>query len=167
MSSFTDKHGRPWSIEFTLGSLTRVKAETGVDLLTLHVPDSPALTVLRNDPVTLLQVLLVQLRPQLREKGVGDDAFADSILEEHVWSAVEALLTGMIDYYPPAKRVALQPLLMRVISAARNVRDRTTQQVTTALAGMDLDQLQQQIERSISGSITGSSPGSSDSTPAR
>lgn len=167
MASFKDRQDRSWSIDFTLGSLARVKSETGVDLLTLHVPDSPALAMLRDDPVMLLQVLCVQLRPQFQERGISEQQFADALQEEHVWGAVEALLLAMVDYYPPAKRTALQPLMQRVISAARNVSEKTTRQLQQATMSIDLDDFQQQIERSIVGNSTGSLPASLGSTPDR
>ncbi len=170
MAQFRDKTGRTWLVEFTLGSLTRVKAETGVDLLTLHIPDSPAMCVLRDDVGKLLDVLLVQLRPQMQERGVTVEQFGELLLEEHVWDAVEAILEGMVDYYPPAKRAALQPLMKRVISAARRVRDRATLEITRAMAGTDLDQIEREVEaaiqKSISGNCTGGSPASSASIPA-
>ena len=168
MATFLDNKKRLWSIEFTLGSIARVKAETGLDLLTLHNPHSPALAVIRDDVFKLLQVLLVQLRPQLRDKGVGDEEFADSLHEEHSWDAVAALLTGMVDYYPPEKRAALKPLVETVLSAAANVRNRNLRAIQQTMANSDLKELQQEIEagieRSISGNSTGNSPASSDST---
>lgn len=166
MSSFNDRHGRQWILEFTLGSLARVKTETGVDLLTFHQPDSPALRAMATDPWKLLEVLVSLLRPQLEQKGVSEEAFGDSLLEEHVQAAVEALLTGMVDYYPPAKRTALKTLVDRVLGAVRNVSERANRELTTVMATTDLDAMQKEIETAISGNSTGSSPASSESTPA-
>lgn len=168
MAKFRDKHGHEWLMEFTLGSLARVKSETGVDLLTFHIANSPAMQALQDDPMLLLRVLQVQLRPQLRERGVSDEEFSDSLLEEHAYCAVEALISGMVDYYPPAKRAALQPVVQTTISAARNVRDRADRTLRQEMARVDLNELQGQleteIERSISGITTGSLAGSPEST---
>lgn len=166
MSSFQDRLGRHWVLEFTLGSLARVKSETGVDLLTFHQPDSPALRAMATDPWKLLEVLVSMLRPQLNEKQVTEEDFGNSLLEEHVQAAVEALLTGMVDYYPPAKRTALKTLVDRVLGAVRNVSDRANRELTQVMATTDLDAMQREMESAISGNSTGSSPASSASTPA-
>jgi hypothetical protein len=166
MASFQDRHGKTWPIEITLGVLTRVRSETGIDLLTLHEPESPALQALRDDPVALLAVLLVVLRPRLREAGVSDDQFADSLQEEHVWGAVEALLTGMIDYYPPAKRAPLQTLLATLLSAARKVRDKATRTLQQTVGTTDLETLETQIVQHIDRSMSGGSTSSSPASPA-
>lgn len=171
MSTFADNKGRTWSIDLTFGSICRVKKETGVDLLTLHNPDSPALNLMQEDSEKLLAVLLALVGPQLRAKGIAEEEFVDSLLEEHVLNAVEALMLGMVDYYPPEKQAVLKPLMRKVLGAARNVRDRQTATLRQAVAGVNLDELGRQveeaIEQSISGSSTGGSPASSAAIPTR
>jgi hypothetical protein len=166
MAKFQDRRGRAWLVELDLGAMTRVLREADVDLLTLHNPDSEALRILRDDPVRLLDVLLALLRPQIKAAGITEEDFAGGLLEEHVWQAVEALLEGVTDYYPPEKRAALKPLMERVIGAARNVRDRAARKVMQVMATENLDELQTKIERQIERSISGSSTGSSPASPA-
>lgn len=167
MAVFKDLRGRTWAVDITLGTLARVKSESGLDLLTIHQPDSSVLERLTSDPALLLQTIVAVIRPQLQQQGVTETEFGDSLAEQQAWDATEALLRGLCDYYPPEKRAAMHRLLDAVLSAARNVNSRATAQLAKALGTMEPAAIEQQIERAISGASMTSSPASSASTPAR
>jgi hypothetical protein len=172
MASFLDRHGRKWLVEFDLWTLSRVKRDAEVDLLTLHDPDSAAMQILQGDHVRLLAVLLAVVEPQIKAAGLTEEEFARGLHEEHVWDAVAALLQGVTDYYPPAKRAALQPVIAATIEAARKVKDRSLHKLTQLVMATDMQKLSRQIEQAIenqltSGKFTGPSPASPASTPDR
>lgn len=169
MATFQDSKGRVWLIEVNVGSLARVKRAAGIDLLTVHDPQSTAWQQLTTNVVTLFDTLVALVGSQLQVQQVTADDFGASLTEEQVEQATQAMLQGVIDFYPPEKRAVMNRFLEAVVVAARNTKARTWGKITAKLNQVSPAELQQRIERELektSGASATSSPASSASTPA-
>lgn len=105
---WTDGRGRDWSTAVTVNTVRRVKQLTGVDLL--EVFDGKLMAQLAIDPVLLANVLYAVSKPQADERGVSDEEFGELLAGESIERATEALVQGIIDFFPPARRSVLERL---------------------------------------------------------
>ncbi len=148
MNEFTDKLGREWRLDITVGSAADVEAVSGVDLLRC-VQDGEALTsLLYTDPRRLVKVLGAILSEDMAAGNVSPDSFARGFDGATMERASEALLGAICDFFPRS-RVA------KALKAS----------LTRALTDAD-DRAIQEIEARGFSNSPGSSPESPASTPA-
>ncbi len=71
--------------------------------------DKPELlNQLAGDPIQFVDILYAVIKPQLDELGIDDVAFGESLDGESVERATEALLEGLVDFFPGARKAMLQ-----------------------------------------------------------
>jgi len=162
-TSFTDVRGQTWTIVVNYATLVRVQGETGVDLTKICDPAASTDAELSH-PVTLFRVLCAAVRPQLRERGLTDEAFGELLNEEQAEAAGLALYEAVIDFFRGPKRDALRRAFRKVIQAATAHRENATAALERMLTEPALDEL---IRHSIGGSFAAGSPASSESLPNR
>lgn len=172
MATFRDREGREWTVRVTVGTIVRVRDQSGVDLLEAGELGSSLFERLTGDPVLFWRVLSAVLRPQLDQRGVTPDQLADAMGEDEWEAAFVALVEGTIDFFREPKRGILRKTWAQARTAQRKVEQAAAQRAEAILESGDL---QRQIERALaehvpnapseSGSSSGSSPASPDSTP--
>ena len=170
MKSFTDRQGRPWTLEINYTSLRRIKAATEIDLTRLVDPQSDVMGRLTSDPFLLFDCLIALLQPQLDEKGLTADQFGESLDEEAAERASIALIEATIDFFPERRRMLLKRAFAKVTTAAER---RQTASLDQALRAVESPEFERVIEtalddasRSMSGSSGMNSPALSASTLA-
>lgn len=161
MRSFSDNTGKKWTLEFTLGSLLRVKHGCGVDMLNVFpVPpgEQPLPARLLVETETLANVLVAMVRPYLRGESLSDEAFLERLGGEHIDAARLMLLEDWADFFHEQKRFDQEKVVrtaLATIAEVQSLRNGKADGIDPAA-----------VARSISGKTSGSAPASSDSTPA-
>ena len=117
MKSFTDNLGRTWTLVVNVAAIKRVRALCGVDLNAIveidrnNNPSAELLERLSTDPVLLVDVLFAVCKPECDQKGVTDEDFGAAMAGDAIEQATGALLDEIVDFFPTAKRMALQQIL--------------------------------------------------------
>ena len=117
MKSFTDNLGRTWTLVVNVAAIKRVRALCGVDLNAIvevdkdNNPSAELLERLSTDPVLLVDVLYAVCKTECDQKGVSDEDFGAAMAGDAIEQATAALLDEVVDFFPTAKRAALQKIL--------------------------------------------------------
>lgn len=158
MKSFKDREGRAWDLFLTLGSLKRIKAATGLDMLDLRQwsAESNPLNRLSQDPVVLADTLFALCRSQLDVRGLTDEQFADSLGGEAIDDALLALVEEWSDFFHQGRKPTESTLLRQALDVLKEVRARNAATAET-LAKVTVGEI-------LSRSRT-NSPASSESIP--
>ncbi len=122
MRSFIDNQSRRWMITVNVGTIKRVRALCGVDLLTLIAFDEDTqrantdlLEKLSTDPVLLVDVLYAVCKPEADAQNISDEDFGKAMCGDIIEDATRILLDEIVDFFPEAKRKVYQ----KILSAAR------------------------------------------------
>lgn len=184
MTSFTDKNGQTWDVEFTLAELIRVKARTGLCLVNLTKADveygatkdeaSGKLKLtggraeedsakLSDDIVLFLDVLYVMLEPKAKERGLDTEGFAGVLDSDAIFTAIEAVSTelmlfGQSRQSQPQARAAIERW-----SRAKNQKLATTR--GSFLAKMEAAALTAETSSASPNNVPNSPASSAASTP--
>ena len=162
MKTFRDTADREWTVEINVSTLKRVKDLAGVDLTALIRPNDPTFKDLSSDMFKLFDVLAALVKPQLEQRQITADAFGQSLDENSVEAAVNALLEGVIDFFQADKRAILRRALLKVTTAADRVRRQNLEAAAQRVESTEFDQI---VERAMSGTSSTDSLESSESTP--
>lgn len=95
---FKTADGNEYALTINIGAIKRVRDIAGVDLFTLADPSDggpPLATRLFTDPVLLGQIIAAIVYPQLHERGVTAEAFAEQMDARAVVQAQTALVTQL------------------------------------------------------------------------
>ncbi len=158
MASFKDAQDREWTVRIDVNALKAVRDELDFDLLTQQGAEQ--LAKLAADPILLVATLYVLCKDQIDERELSPEEFGAAFLGEAIAEAVDALMEGMIGFFPERQR----RILMRV-------KEKSNQAVEQALAkveaALDSGEMARTIEDRISSGVDSTnSPASSGSTPA-
>jgi len=105
MSTFTDKNGKDYVIEFDGPSLEKIKKDYGVDLSAV---DGSGVVAVANDGPLLANVCWVLCQKQAKDAGISAEAFGKAMYKGEVFEgAGEALRQALTDFTPPKRRDAL------------------------------------------------------------
>ena len=164
MKQFKDMNGRTWEVSMNVAALKRVRDLLDIDLMQLPIvdendPEASLLHRLGTDPVVLVDVLFVMVKPQADATGVTDDQFAEALGGDALADGSEALIAECISFYRPAVRETL----MKLREKTQAMDAALIQQLKTAMEDPALDE----AIREAAGLPSGDAPESSASTPAR
>lgn len=162
MPQFTDAEGRKWSITINVAALKRVRKLTDVDLFGALDDNFAGINKLFANPEKLCDVLYAIVQPDAEKTGVTDDQFGVALGGDALGSAADALIGGLVDFFPDAKT---RTRLRQVLSKDREIRDLMAEQDAKRIAAIDPQKIVAEIESKLSSSTATSSPASSASTP--
>jgi hypothetical protein len=106
--TFSDTEGRKWTIDVTVATLARVRTLAEVNLLEAIESESKLLDSLSRDPVMLCNVLFAIVKPEADVRSVTDEQFGEALGGDALAEGTEALVQGIIDFFPKARRSLLQ-----------------------------------------------------------
>ena len=166
MQTFKDSKGRAWEIDVTLGSLSLVKSRTGLDLKHIVTGDLRTSLGEMADPEKLFDVLLALTEKQRQDQNVSPEDFGAALNDaDLVESAMEAVINGTVDFFPPRTRAALQSALGTIKKVGTEIRARAIEKADQAVKTLEA-KAAEVLNPSTSKPNAGSSPESSVSTPA-
>ena len=150
MKTFTDNKGRTWTLEVTVATVKRVRALCRVDLNSIveldknNKPSAELLERLSSDPVLLVDVLYAVCKPQADKLGITDEDFGEAMAGDAIEQATGALLDEIVDFFPTAKRMAMQ----KILAATRRFEVLAKKRLEDLLAnGKFEDKLVSELER--------------------
>ena len=158
MSQFKDAQGREWTVRIDVNALRAVRDALDFDLLSKRGVEQ--LGDLAADPILLVATLYVLCKDQIAERELSEKVFAAALYGDAIAEAVDALLEGLIAFFPERQRRALMAVMARIDKVQATAMDK----VEAALESGAMDQM---IEDQItSGLASTSSPESPGSPPA-
>ena len=151
MKSFTDNLGRTWTLVVNVAAIKRVRALCGVDLNAIveidkdNNPTAELLERLSTDPVLLVDVLYAVCKTECDQKGVSDEEFGAAMAGDAIEQATAALLDEVVDFFPTAKRAALQ----KILAATRRIEALAKKKLENILGSAEFEEkLVSELERS-------------------
>ena len=151
MKSFTDNLGRTWTLVVNVAAIKRVRALCGVDLNAIveidkeNNPTAELLERLSTDPVLLVDVLYAVCKTECDQKGVSDEDFGAAMAGDAIEQATAALLDEVVDFFPTAKRAALQ----KILAATRRIEALAKKKLENILGSAEFEEkLVSELERS-------------------
>ena len=161
MKSFTDNLGRTWTLVVNVAAIKRVRALCGVDLNAIveidrnNNPTAELLERLSTDPVLLVDVLYAVCKTECDQKGVSDEEFGAAMAGDAIEQATAALLDEVVDFFPTAKRAALQ----KILAATRRIEALAKKKLENILGSAEFEEkLVSELERSTG--LSSNAPGS-------
>ena len=161
MKSFTDNLGRTWMLVVNVAAIKRVRALCGVDLNAIveidkdNNPTAELLERLSTDPVLLVDVLYAVCKTECDQKGVSDEEFGAAMAGDAIEQATAALLDEVVDFFPTAKRAALQ----KILAATRRIEALAKKKLEDILGSAEFEEkLVSELERSTG--LSSNAPGS-------
>jgi hypothetical protein len=112
MHTFTDKAGRQWPIELTVGSARRCRDEAGFNPLDIALgepadPEAVGITKaqvrLAHDAILFSDVIWSMIRPEAEARKVTREQFDTAFRGEALRSAKAALMEELADFFPPLR----------------------------------------------------------------
>lgn len=97
VKTFNDKTGREWSIDLSFGLWRKIKAEAGVDLLDVAMPDGKSLEQLARLEV-LAEVLWHYCAEQAAAAGITKEQFWDALDGPAIHAGVLAIVKDLEDF---------------------------------------------------------------------
>ena len=163
MKSFTDNLGRTWTLVVNVAAIKRVRALCGVDLNAIveidknNNPTAELLERLSTDPVLLVDVLYAVCKPECEQKSVSDEDFGAAMAGDAIEQATSALLDEVVDFFPTAKRAALQ----KILAATRRIEALAKKKLENILGSAEFEEkLVSELERSTG--LSSNAPGSAE-----
>ena len=163
MKSFTDNLGRTWTLVVNVAAIKRVRALCGVDLNAIvevdkdNNPSAELLERLSTDPVLLVDVLYAVCKTECDQKGVSDEDFGAAMAGDAIEQATAALLDEVVDFFPTAKRAALQ----KILAATRRIEALAKKKLENILGSAEFEEkLVSELERSTG--LSSNAPGSAE-----
>jgi hypothetical protein len=120
-----DATGRTWSSAINVNTIKRVRDLVGVDLVDCF--DGTLFNKLAEDPVLLVGTLHAICKPQAEGRGVSEEAFVELLVGDCITEAVNALVMGLVDFFPKERRGVLARLWatnQKARTAAAQMADR-------------------------------------------
>jgi hypothetical protein len=156
MQSFRDTSGQLWDVVVNTNALRRIKSATGLSVATMAA-DGSLYSALAEDPVMLVDVLCAICKPQMETRNVSEEKFGELLVGDAIDSATTALLEGIIDFFPKARRALLSKALVKIRSLEATAME-------MADKALDDPALEKKLKSILSSSAT-SSAGLPESTP--
>jgi len=151
VTDFQDSKGATWDVALNTTSIKRVKNTLGIDLLDVVSKSSSVLTTLQEDPMVLVDTLYVVCKEQADARGVSDEAFGCGFDGNAIEAATEALIEGLINFFPPRRREILRKVLLKMTEA----EEAAMEEVEKELDKMDAKEMARTaIQQSASGTTS-------------
>jgi hypothetical protein len=139
--TFRDNSNREWTVSIDVAAVKRLKASSlEVDLM--EAVGGDLLQRLTDDPILLVDVIYVLLKPQLDALNLSDEQFGQAMGGDSIDAATAAFLEGLCDFFPSGKR----RILAKMLAKMNSLLDRRLAKANEIL---DSDQLDKLIEREI------------------
>jgi len=118
MSQFTTTDGMEWVLTVNVGTIKRVREQTGINLLSL-VSSPAAVSEVFQDDARLAEVFAAVVQPQLTKAGRSLDDFFSCIDGTVIEQGAEALMREIVNFFPEPRRTVLLAAMEKCMAANR------------------------------------------------
>lgn len=139
---FTDADGRAWPVPVNVSTIKRTRDLIGINLLDIVADNGALMQKLSTDPITLCDVLYCVCKDQADRLSLTDCQFGELLAGDCLEAATLALLEGLTDFFPKAKRELLRTALGKLDAYQGQIIGRLQKR-------MDSPELAAQIEAQI------------------
>ena len=136
MATFEDSKGRQWVVHCDVGTIARVRRETGCDLAKL-LASKEALQELADDPVRLVEVIWSVIEPQAETRSVSPEDFGSSLVGDAIERATDALVEAIIDFFPKRRG----NLLRQLVEKTKSLETAISQKIEKQIEGLTVESL--------------------------
>lgn len=105
MATFKTRDGKEWAVAITIGHLKPLRETCGFEPAKA-IADPAQLSALMLDGERLVQILYVLCEDQIQKAGLTPEAFGMGFDGPAIEKAVEALLGGIVDFFPRSRVAA-------------------------------------------------------------
>lgn len=163
--TFTDTEGRAWTVEVTTSTVTRCRNVLNVDLM--EAIEGSLIPKLVNDPMLLVDVLYVVLKPQADAMGVTDEQFGEALGRGKLWEARDCLASAIVFFSPPEKRSAVRKVWTKTKALTESAMDAVIARIDDPKIDREMVAIVMagHLPEKARGNSSGNSPALSASTP--
>jgi hypothetical protein len=130
-----DSEGRFWSTEITPNDNRRVIKLVGVDLFDAF--DGQLLTRLSRDPMCLVDTLYAVCKPEADDRNLTAEQFAELLVGDAIEEAAEALVQGLLRFFPRDQRT----VLVRVWNGMKRAKQESLQAADSKISVDQVNEL--------------------------
>lgn len=116
MQTFTDIHGRKWTVGVTVNTVKRVKSRLGIDMIT--DPDQFLKQI--QDIIALCDILYVVCQDEANPLGINDELFGGSLAGPVIKEAKNALIEAYLAFFPDPELTAKLRVVAEKYNAVGN-----------------------------------------------
>ena len=167
MQTFTDIHGRKWTVSITVGTVKRVKTMLNIDM----IGDIEGFLKQIQDIMTRCDVLYVVCKEEADKLGITDEQFACCLAGSALRDAYNALIEAYMAFIPDPEAAAKLRVVQekydvvgdKILALIDKKMPQISQKMDEDIA-IVLAEIENQIDRdtSITGNSSGTLPGLSE-----
>jgi hypothetical protein len=146
MPGFTDAERRAWVIDLNVGAIKQVRAQCNVDLLDVG---GEVFQRLAGDPILLCDVLFVLCQEAAEQNNVSSESFGKGLAGNAIDEAVEALLEGLVAFFPNSRR----HLAEKALAKSRALEQKIIEHMETVIESDKFDQAVEEGLREIDNEV--------------
>ncbi len=124
MRQFQDNANRKWEVVINVGTVRRVRDLLQVDLPGLFEREMEPLLELLRDPVRIVEVVWGLIEKQAGGAQVTPEMFGEAMGGDALQGASDALVDGLVDFFPRQKAASLRRLLGEARKAQAEIEKR-------------------------------------------
>jgi hypothetical protein len=158
LPSFRTKDGTRWTIEFTYGTMKRIRALTGLDLT--DIQDGRPLLRLANEWALLADVLFLAVEEQAKGRGITDEDFGAMLDARALEEASEALPRAVLNFSPKHLRKGLEAALKAALEAQEETAEAVAEYASSPRMRKKIEELQEEAIEGIDRDLASGRPGS-------
>lgn len=166
MATFSDKTGRQWSLDLTIGAVDRVKRGTDGRINLLHpeglVDGKQTQLLLMSDLLEFWEVLFLLVEPQCQRDNISADQFGELMAADCLVQAQTVFWHEWSDFFRKLQRLELATALEKMLSWTTMAKEK----LKTALKRVPSHQLDREVMMKLDAALNaafGSLPDSSES----
>lgn len=137
-NKFCDGDGRTWVLRVDYAAMKRVRSILGIDLPKVAT-DPAQLGELLGNPLDLIDVIWCVVEPRARELQVTDEQFGGSLAGDVILKARDALLAGLLDFFPQPQRGLLALSLEKAYALDRKLAGTLSRALESGELGAAID----------------------------
>ncbi|MFI4876627.1 MAG: hypothetical protein ACIALR_14855 [Blastopirellula sp. JB062] len=141
-NALLDEKGRQFLVRVNGATVRELRQRLGVDLMQLlEGNDNAPLLELIGNPVNLIDALYIFCREDADAQNLTDEDFGRGLAGEAIDRAGDALLAGIVDFFPRRRR----PILQAILAKIREMETGATTTLTSRMDGPKMGQLMHAI----------------------
>jgi len=158
MHSFADNTGQSWTLHITAAAMARLRDVAAIDLLAQPADEDDDAAhaerfrrlwaALLTDPDVVTRGLVAACQPQIQERGLTDEQFAERLDAEQLRQAADCMADELTAFFlawaPPHGRA-----LQKTLAILRTFLDKTDALVKTRLDAIDTEAEAARISREV------------------
>lgn len=144
MKTFTTTDGTEWRVTVNVLTIKRVLEDTGLKLTDLFSTESK-ISEFFSDDVKFCEVLWSVVRPEAEKAGKTLDDFFSAIDGTVIESAVEALLSELVDFFQEPRRGLLRKVLQKWRAASDKLKTEGVRVAEQRLEEIDFETVLSQM----------------------